>query len=66
MVLFYSLEYFSSRSILVQTAFAVLAGGLSYLFFAWLLRVKELNLFLSLMAGRLPWRKAKSLEMEEK
>jgi len=66
LVLFYSLEYFSSRSILVQTAFAVLAGGLSYLFFARLLRVKELNLFLSLMAGRLPWRKAKSLEMEEK
>lgn len=64
LILFYALEYFSGLTILPQTACAVLLGGLTYLFFAWLLRVKELALFWPLLTGRLPWRKAKPLEME--
>ncbi|MBU1137111.1 polysaccharide biosynthesis C-terminal domain-containing protein, partial [Patescibacteria group bacterium] len=44
LVLSYSLGYFSGLSVLAQTALAVLVGGLGYLFFAWLLRLKELKM----------------------
>lgn len=44
LALSYSLGYFSGLSVLAQTALAVLVGGLGYLFFAWLLRLKELKM----------------------
>ncbi|MFH0907081.1 MAG: murein biosynthesis integral membrane protein MurJ [bacterium] len=46
--------------IIIQAGLAGIAGIIIYLFFAWLLKIRELNLFLSALFSRLPWKKMDS------
>ncbi len=51
--------------VLVQGVSAGGIGVLVYFFFAWLLRLEELNLFLSVLVSRLPWKKMPRTEISE-
>jgi putative peptidoglycan lipid II flippase len=56
-VSFYLLNFLADFNVLSQGILAGLLGGLAYLFFAWLFRLNELNIFLSSLFSHLPWRR---------
>jgi len=61
---YYSLSLITG-SALIRGGLAGLMGISVYLLLAWLMRIKELSLFLSSLASRLPWKKIETTEVGE-
>ncbi|MFH1671368.1 MAG: murein biosynthesis integral membrane protein MurJ [Candidatus Portnoybacteria bacterium] len=64
-VITYASLSLTNISALTQGGLAGLIGVLAYFLIAWILRVKELNLFCSSLVSRLPWKKMETTEVGE-